>query len=834
MRKFFRGLFLTIKIVVVVAVLAALATAGGVGWLFYRAMPDYSGAAPLPGLSAAVKVVRDEHGVPHIFAANMNDAARALGYVHAGDRFFQMEVQRRAGQGRLSEIFGSDTLDTDKLTRTLGLYLLAQNSIQFLSPEARDFFQAYADGVNAWLDTHRDKLPPEFLLLDLKPEPWTIADSLVWGKLMALQLSKNYELEALRAQLGRKLSPQQMADLFPGAPANVPVTIEPQGAAPEPQKTSSALDTLAAITGLDHPASNEWVIAGSRTESGKPILANDPHLGLGAPILWYLARIVTPDLSIEGATVPGLPIVLLGQNGHMAWGFTTTGSDVEDLFVETFDPKNPDMYQTPDGWDRFRLRPEIIRIKGGKTITLEVRMTRHGPVISDIDPDIQKIASYAGGCVPTAPVLSPAKDAPATAPPPPFAPEKFCLNRVVTLAFTGLGARDTTPEALMRLDRAQNPQQFLDALRLYQAPTQNIVYADTDGDIGFINPGLVPIRKAGNGTVPVDGATEDYAWTSLIPFAQLPQIVNPPAGYIFNANNAPAGPSYPYFLGVDWEEPWRADRLQQYFNKPGKHTLDSSAMMQADHVSLAARVLLPSLLKAKPEGAAPAAAQETKALDLLKKWDGLMDKDRAEPLIFEAWLYEMHKHLLVEKTGSPLTERGPFAAESIDFALNYDPKSWCAAPDCGDVIKQSFADAIHLLIARDGPDIAQWRWGNEHVATLHNKFWSHIPFFRDWSKLDVASSGDFYTLDRGGSEEIDPDHPFARTHGGGYRGIYDLGDPDKSRFMIATGESGHIFSRHYGDLVSMWNNVQSFTLTGTQDELVKKGLPELTLTPARR
>lgn len=814
-RKFIRGVFLIFSLALLLAVIAALGAGGYVGWLFYRAMPDYAGMKPLPGLSSQVSVLRDEHGVPHIFAKNMNDAARALGYVHASERFFQMELQRRAGQGRLAEVFGPDMVSTDKFTRTLGLYLLAQNSIQFMSPEAQQFLQAYADGVNAWLDTHHDRLPPEFLLLDLKPEPWQMADSVVWGKLMALQLSKNYELEVLRAQLAHKLTPAQMADLFPGAPANAPVTTEPQGIAPAPQNSSSSLlDRIGRITGLDAPASNEWVIAGSRTESGKPILANDPHLGLEAPILWYLARIVTPELSIEGATVPGLPIVLLGQNGHVAWGFTTTGSDVEDLFVETVDPKSPDYYLVPGGTERFRERAEIIHVKGGHDVVLQIRMTRHGPVMSDIDPDIAKIAASYGHCTPAAP-------------PQPQA----CTSAVVALAFTGLGAHDTTSEALMKLNRAQNAQEFVDAFQLYQAPPQNVVYADTSGTIGFINPGFVPVRKAGDGTVPADGSSGDDDWTNLIPFAQLPQIVNPQSGYIFNANNAITDAKFPYFMGVDWEEPWRAERLQQYFDAPDKQTLDSSAAMQADHVSLAARALLPWLLKARPESKGAYATREAAALELMKNWDGTMDKNRAEPLIFEAWLYEMHRNLLVEKTGSPLAARGPYAAESIDAILERDSASWCATPNCGDIIQKSFNGAMLLLSARDGPDIAKWRWGHEHMTLLRNKFWSHVPLFRDWTKLDIASSGSFYTLDRGGSSSPDPAHPFAREHGGGYRGIYDLGNPDKSRFMIATGESGHIFSRHYRDLVPLWNDVKSFTLSGSHDDLIDRGATELLLTP---
>lgn len=773
--------------------------------LFEKALPNYAGNENLPGLSSNVHIYRDSYGVPHIFAANVNDAARALGYVHASERLFQMEMQRRAGQGRLSEVIGSDMLGVDKFIRTLGLYGLAESSAASMSPEAQKFFQDYADGVNAWLDSHGDKLPPEFLLLHIKPEHWKIADSVVWGKLMALQLSHNYKLEILRAQLTSHLTPLQMSVLFPLAPGNSPVTVGPhltqKSEITPPQE--DAYTQLGKFTGLDHGASNEWVIAGSRTESGKPILANDPHLGLEAPILWYLARIVTPDFSIKGATVPGLPIVLLGQNDHIAWGFTTTGSDVQDLFVETIDPKDVTHYLTPQnihgGSEAFITRDEIIHVKNGSDVTLHVRATRHGPVMSDIDKDMAKLAGK---------------------------------GKVMALAFTGLGAQDRTSEALMRLNRATSAKDFLDALQIYQAPPQNAVYADKDGTIGFINPGLVPVRKKGDGLTPVDGSSGENDWVGMVPFQYLPQLVNPKVGFIFNANNQVPFNGGLYNFGVDWEEPYRAERLQQFFDTTPKHSLDTSAAMQADHLSLVARELLPFLLSVKPNSDE---AQE--ALELLKNWDGVMDKDRPEPLIFDAWLYQMRQTMLVAKTGNDLKERGPFMATSIATVLSGRFTEWCGdalgkpTKDCQAQIAEALDAALHMLHNRESGSMKNWRWGDEHITMLAHKVFSHIPFLKSRSTLSVGSSGDFYTLDRGGSFDHDPDHPFARTHGGGYRGIYDLGNPDNSRFMITTGESGNIYSPHYGDLVPLWNDVKAITLSGSEKELAAQGLPELMLQP---
>jgi penicillin amidase len=465
---------------------------------------------------------------------------------------------------------------------------------------------------------------------------------------------------------------------------------------------------------------------------------------------------------------------------------------VQDLFIETLDPKNASHYMTPDGSKPFETRTETIHVKDAPDVTLKIRATRHGPVLSDIDP---KLVALAG------------------------------KGKVMALAFTALGPKDTTSEALMRLNRAKNWDEFLAALQLYQAPPQNIVYADTADHIGFINPGVVPIRKQGNGTVPADGASGDYDWTDTIPFGQLPQLYDPESGYIFNANNQIAGASYPYFMGVDWEEPYRAQRLQQFFDKPGKQTLDMSAAMQADHVSLAAKQLLPYLLAQKPED-----TRQADALKMLHGWDGTMDKSRAEPLIFEAWLYEMHRLLLAEKTGSPLEEKGPYDAEAINTILSTNAPDWCDKSGCDKTVLNALNAALDLLTRRDGADMLRWRWGNEHITQLRHKLYSHIPILKNISRLDIPSSGDYYTLDRGGGR-TEPDTPFARTHGGGFRGIYDLGNPAQSRFMITTGESGHIFSQHYGDLVSSWNDVKSFTLTGTHDELTARGLPELVLEP---
>ena len=775
-----------------IALIVLMTLAGG--YLFYRAMPAYSGAEKLPGLSAEVRVMRDAHGVPHVFAGSMDDAARALGYLQAGDRMFQMEILRRVGQGRMAEIRGADLLDVDKFIRTLGLYREAESSFSALSPWAQKRLEAYAEGVNAYLRSH--PLPPEFLLAGDRPEPWKPADTLVIAKIEAYQLSQSYKIKLLRARLSRKLGPDEESWLFPGARPGDPITTLP--AISNTHASGERIDEeLGALTGIGKGASNEWVIAGSRTETGKPILANDPHLDLSAPILWYLARVVTPEGSVKGATLPGAPVFVLGENERIAWGLTTADSNVEDLFVETIDAKDPSKYLTPDGPRAFDVRTETIRVKGGADVKLAIRSTRHGPVLSDINADL---ADFAGP------------------------------GKAVALAFTGLGDRDTTAEAFMRLNAARNWDEFLAALRFYQTPTQNFVYADTGGDIGFLNPGLVPLRKQGDGLAPVDGASGAFDWTGTIPFDEWPRLHNPEAGFAFNANNADFPADHEPRFGEDWEETFRARRIQQFFDSIDKHSLDTSAEMQADHLSLDVKELQPFIATI-----APSSELAQKAQALLLAWNGVMDKDRAEPLIYTAFLTSLHKILIEDKTGSPMKEKGPFAATTL-VSLMRDHPSWCDSPgapdpDCRRALGRALDDGLALLVKRNGPDISQWRWGGEHKALLRHQVYSHVPLF-DWlSDLSVPSSGGFYTLDRGGGSDPPPDLPFARTIGGGFRGIYDLADPEKSRFMIATGESGHIFSRHYGDLVQLWNDVQSISLAGSEDELKGAGTEELTLTP---
>ncbi len=794
---------------------------GGAAYWWQRSLPQRQGAVALKGLGSPVNIYRDAHGVPSIFANNRADALRALGYLHASERFFSMEMNRRAGQGRLAEVVGKDMLPTDKFLRTLDLYPLVERSYNHYQPATQALVQAYADGVNAWLETHRDRLPLEFTLLGIKPEPWKPTDSLVWGKLMGLRLSANMREELRRASLLAVQPAAVVERLYPSYPNDAPITTAPRfaPAAPPakalPKKQSEyepaleqAFTQLAASWPYQNPgASNEWVVSGARSSTGKPMLANDPHLGLEAPIMWYLARLVTPEDELKGATVPGLPVVLLGQNSHIAWGFTTTNSDVQDLFIETLDPKDPTHYLTPTGSAPFITRQEIIKVKDAPAVTLTVRTTRHGPVISDVDSDAKQALQDS--------------------------------KKVLAFAFTGLRDDDTTPEALLNLNAARNWDEFQNALKLYQSPPQNIVYADRDGHIGFTNPGLVPVRKEGDGRYPADGASGRYDWRGMIPFTYVPRLYDPAGSTILNGNNAVVSVGNAHWLGRDWDTPYRAERIEELLKAQASFTLKEHNTIQMDVLSPVARTLLPRLLQQVspvPPMKAADKTTEQQAQALLQKWDFTMQADRPEPLIFEWWLMRLYDQLARPPFGA-LGQEKPYNAFIVQNLLDH-PAGWCdkllqpTSQDCAPQIKAAWQQMLTELTVRYGQDVTRWQWGKEHRAPLENKVMAHLPGFNALFGLDHASNGGFYTVNRGGnSDQTGKEHPLIKTHGSGYRAVYDLANPANSQIMIATGQSGHPLSKHYGDLTPLWNAGQSLTLSGTVEELAKQGAAHLTLTP---
>ena len=762
--------------------LAAIGLAGALLWV-RGSLPQSEGETIVSGLEGPVEILRDGHGLVTIKAGTEADGHFALGYAHAQDRLFQMEMMRRTGAGRLSEVIGEPTVRFDRYMRTLGFYRLAEANLATLDPEVQAALVSYTAGVNAFLADEDLILPPEFQLLRYRPEPWRPADSLVWGRLMAMQLSSNWHTEIQRLLLAADLTPAQIEFLWPDYPEDGPVTL----AALARGVDRAALTRLTEIVPWDwapKDASNSWVLSGAQTESGAPLLANDPHLSLSAPGTWYLARIETPALTLTGATTPGVPFMVLGHNGRIAWGFTTTHSDTQDIFIERLAEDDPERYQAPDGPLPFETRDETIAIKGGEGQTMTLRRTRHGPVISDLEPE---------------------------------AMGRLEPDQVLALAWTALEADDQTAGALYRINRATDWPGFLDATRRFHSPQQNIVYADLDGTIGFVAPARVPLRKQGDGGAPVPGWTGDHDWAGLIPFEELPQSHDPASGRIISANNKVVPDSYPHLLTADWPDPYRARRITEVLDREPKASLDHSTALQIDSVSLAARELLPALLarlKTDPDSEAPRAA--------LARWDFVMDRDRPEPLLFYGWLRALNRMIFADELGPHFAGFSRPDPALIARVLS-EGEDWCddtATPEdepCPVIVTRAFSAALMELGRHLDGNWQDWTWGMLHRIQYSHTFWQQIPVIRDWLRADLPVDGGNFTVNRAGARFAGPlERAFESVHGGGYRAVYDLADLDNSRFMIAGGQSGNPLSPHYGDLLPLWRDGLYIELVGPE------------------
>jgi penicillin amidase len=759
-----------IRRIVVTGSVLLLVVGGGFYLYLLSSLPQTDGRLVMAGPKAEIHIERDADGVPLIAAQDDEDAAFGLGFVHAQDRLFQMELQRRYGTGRLAEIFGREALTTDRQMRVLGLYRAAEAEIPFLSASVRRGLEAYAAGVNAFLAMRRGALPPEFLLLRFAPEHWRPADSLVWGKLMAVRLGGNYRGELLRAQMARTVPPADLAFLYPEYPKDAPTTLSDMLPIYRRLALGQLYDALPPVVGPIY-ASNNWVVDGRHSASGKPLLANDPHLEFGAPGFWYLARLRTPQHEIAGGTAAGSPFVLVGHNERIAWGLTTTTADVEDLFIEKVDPTDPGRYLTPQGAEPFLSRQETIFVRGEAPADVTIRTTRHGPVLSDLLP-------------------------PGVADP----------GFVLALAATFTIAEDRSAEALWELNRAVDWPSFREALRNFVGPIQNIVYADVDGTIGFTAPGLVPIRRSGEGWMPAPGWTGEYDWAGFVPFAALPSAINPPSGYFASANNKIVPDTYPYFLGRDWDLPNRAERIEALLAASSIQTPASSADIQADTLSLMAQRLVPLMTRIS---AADKASDQ--AVLLLRRWDFHMDRDQVEPLLFTAWLREFSREILFDRLGDAVSNYWDLKPRVIEAVLT-EHQDWCDNPrqpgnkGCASRLADSLRTALVQLSQTYGADITQWRWGRAHFAVFANPVFSRIPLLRDWLGVSIPTSGGYDTLDRGPSTVRDDAHPFAQRFGAGLRIITDLEAPNEANMMITPGQSGNPLSGHFADLLRRWRD----------------------------
>jgi len=756
---------------IVTGLLALLMVLAGGLYLYLRsALPQTDGRVVLAGPRAEIRIERDADGVPRIIAQNDEDLSFGLGFVHAQERLFQMELQRRYGAGRLSEIFGPQAVAVDRQMRVLGLYRAAEAEIPFLSTEMNHALDTYAAGVNAFLTSRRGALPPEFLVLGFAPEPWRPADSLVWGKLMAVQLGGNYRGELLRARMARTIPAADLEFLYPDYPRGAPTTLAEMAPIYRQMALDELYEALPALVGPIY-ASNNWVVDGVHSASGKPILANDPHLAFGSPGFWYLARLETPQHQITGATAAGVPLVVIGHNERIAWGFTTTTADVEDLFVEQVDPADPGRYLTPQGSAPFQSRHETVVVKGAAPVEITIRETRHGPVLSD-------------------------------ALPPGAADRGFVLALAATFTIPG----DRSAEALWEVNRAADWPSFRAALRQFVGPVQNIVYADVDGTIGFIAPGQVPIRRRGQGWLPAPGWTGSHDWTGFIPFDALPTAINPPSGHFVTANNKIVPDNYPYFLSRDWDLPNRAERIEALLAATPVQTAASSAAIQADTFSLMAERLVPLMTGTVTQN--PATRE---MVERLRNWDFRMDMDKVEPLLFTAWLREFSRSILFGRFGDAVSDYWDLRPRVMEAVLTERP-DWCDDPkrpgeeSCGSRLAEALEATLARLGRDYGSDMAQWQWRRAHVAVFANSVFSRIPMLRDWLRIAIPTPGAYDTLNRGPSTIRDDTTPFEQRFGAGLRMIADLASPEDARMITAPGQSGDPLSAHYADLLQRWRD----------------------------
>lgn len=753
----------------VTLLLLAVVAAGAVWGAFQASRPQVDGTLTLPGLQGPATVVRDRWGIPTITAGTTADAYFLLGFVHAQDRFLQMETMRRLGAGRLAEVLGERALPTDRWARTLGLYRLATSTLAALDAETLAALDAYAAGVNAWLADDGQWLPPALLALGVTPEPWRPADSLVWQRLMALRLAGNWPDEILRLRLlDAGLPAERVAALWPegppGAPVSLPAAVR-EAALPPPPPAEFTPTT----------ASNAWVLAPERTSTGGAILANDPHLGFEAPILWYLATVQTPEWELSGATVPGVPFHLIGRNASLGWGITTTHADTMDLVAETLADGTDSDYLTPDGPRPFRSRDDVIAVRGGDSVTLTVRETRHGPVVSDL-------AAFAGA---------------------PAGP-----RQVTALAATALRPEDRTAAALYHLNHARDAAAARQALRLFEAPVQNMVYADADGRIGMVTAGLIPLRSRGDGTLPVAGADLETLWHGFIPFEALPQSESPPGGVLMNANNRVVDDSYPHLIAATWPAPWRAMRAESLLAARDRHDIAGSIAMQIDTRSEMAATLLPLLLATVEPTPATAEARR-----LLAAWDYRETADRPEPLLFATWMAHIEQALFAEALGDLFPLWRGERDRVLLTALQGDGE-WCRA-GCGAPLAAALEAAVDDLTARHGSRMADWRWGEAHRAGLVNRLYGSLPVVGALAHRRPPMDGGAHTLLRAGWRGGDSGaQPFEAVHGAGLRAVLDLAAPDNSRFIIATGQSENPLSPHYDDQMPLWLKGELLDLDG--------------------
>lgn len=813
MRRAFTCLGVFLILLLVSAILLA-----GVGTnTVRRSFPRVDGEISLSGLDGSVEILRDVSGVPHIYAGSTHDLFFAQGYAHAQDRFWQMDFWRHISGGRLSELFGESQLETDRFLRTLGWARVAQQEWETVDAEGRLILEAYAEGVNAYLADHSgSSLSLEYAVLNLtnpgyRPEPWHPVHSLAWAKVMAWDLGENMDEEITRAILLRQFSPEQLAELYPPYPEDAPVIVPgpypyavspaqrekapsllPEEALPALRRTGRAIAALQKLLGPGGSGigSNNWVISGKRTASGSPILANDPHLAVQMPSIWYEAALhcmpqrADCPYQVAGFTFAGAPGVIVGHTDRIAWGVTNVGPDVQDLFIERINPQNPNQYEYQGEWVDMQVLEETLQVAGGAPEILTVRYTRHGPIISETYGMLEGFTGQAGIEL----------------------PEQYAI----ALSWTALEP-NTTFQAIWKLDQARDWEDFREAAASFNVPSQNLVYADVDGNIGYQMPGHIPLRSRGDGGLPAPGWSGDWEWQGYIPFEQLPHLYNPPEGFIVTANHAVVDSRYPYLITTDWDYGTRAIRIRELIEKtPRPLDLEAMAAIQGDNRNLNAAALTPLLLEIPLDE-----PQLEQARLILQDWDYQNALDSAPAALFEAFW----KHLLAAAFHDELPEdfwpTGGGRWFTVIQRLAQDPDNpwWddlrTQEREGRDAIfRRAFGAAVAELSSLQSVDPRDWHWGGLHTVTFRNASLGKsgiAPIEALFNRGPYAASGGSGIVN---ATSYNAAKDYTVSWLPSMRMIVDLGDLENSRAINTLGQSGHAYHAHYADMIEDWRAIR--------------------------
>jgi len=807
-----------------------------------RSFPQTSGEIMLSGLDNPVDVFRDAYGVPHIYATTEHDLFLAQGYIHAQDRFWQMDFWRHIGSGRLSELFGESSVDTDKFLRTLGWARVVQQELDALDGESLAILNAYAEGVNAYLVDHQgSKLSLEYSVVKLlnasyQPEPWTPLHTLTWAKAMAWDLGGNMNSEIERAILLNTITPEQLSDIDPPYRADHPYIL------PNFSSGLQGVDRSGTDFGLDYSSSdlqealqsiqsqvriletvlgpigagigsNNWVISGKLTRTGFPLLANDPHLSIQMPSIWYEVGLHCQPkgsqcrFDVTGVSFAGAPGVVIGHNDKIAWGFTNVGPDVQDLYIEKINPSDLNQYEVNGQWEDMELVQETLQVAGGDPIVLTVRYTRHGPIVSETYGSLEGFREKSGVEI----------------------PESYAI----ALRWTALENSGTFP-ALWKLNLAQNFEEFRSALSTFDVPSQNMVYADIEGNIGYQTPSKIPIRFAGDGRLPVPGWTDEYEWKSYIPFEELPFTYNPPQGYVVTANNAVVGPEYPYMISMEWDHGYRARRIVDLIeNAPGPIDITYIQIMQGDSSDLSAEFTLPVLFNLQIED-----PRATSALELFKSWDYQADIESSPAALYSAFW----RNLVALTFQDDLPEDywpvgGSRWFEVIRNLVNqpqsawWDEKTTSGIETRDDIFAQALTDALDELEQKLGKDTSGWTWGDLHKATFRNQSLGEsgiAPIEALFNRGPFRAPGGDSIVNAIGWSLTDP---YEVDWLPSMRMIVDLSDLQNSLLVHTTGQSGHAYHAHYIDMADLWRTTQYLPMLWDRSQVEAAAESYLQLVP---